>query len=307
MKDDRSAAEARRGGLRPALSRSGVDLAGYRRKDDAWLAAAWADPRTRVLVVAEGHALVAGSPPGLMLVEPAAAPEGERILLGVDGEGVAYFSVHAPLPVVEGGAPGDLRRYGALLSDRDAGLLTQAAALDAWHAGNRFCPRCGGPTRLAAAGHVRICEREGIEHFPRTDPAVIMLVHDGDRCLLAHNPRWPDERRVSVLAGFVEAGESAEQAVVREVAEEVGVAVQRPEFLGSQPWPFPRSLMLGFTARATGRAERTDFEEITQVYWFTRAELREAVDADRIRLPGSVSIARKLIEHWYGGELPGEW
>ncbi|WP_245646074.1 NAD(+) diphosphatase [Nocardiopsis trehalosi] len=317
--------------LRPALSRGHVDPAGHRRTDDAWLERAWADPGTRVLVLESGdpgsygwqallarqsRALVTAGPDGhrLVFVPPAAAPEGERYLLGADDEGHAYFAVRAaggaPFPEVAGAEPASLREVGALLDDRDSGLLTHAVAVANWNAGTRFCRSCGAPLRMAAAGHVRMCDAEGIEHFPRTDPAVIMLVHrevDGaEQCLLGHNPRWP-ENRYSVLAGFVEPGESLEQAVAREVAEEVGVAVADPRYLGSQPWPFPRSLMLGFTARAVGTAERTDAQEISDVRWFTRPELLAAAESGAVLLPGPVSIARKLIEHWYGGPLPGGW
>jgi ADP-ribose pyrophosphatase YjhB (NUDIX family) len=150
----------------------------------------------------------------------------------------------------------------------------------------------------------------GTEQFPRMDPAVIMLVHrerDGrEECLLGNNPNW-DAHRFSVLAGFVEAGESLEQAVIREVAEEVGVAVDEPVYLGSQPWPFPRSLMLGYTARAAGEAQRTDHTEIASMRWLSRRELRAATHAGEVLLPGHVSIARKLIEHWQGEDLPGDW
>ncbi|GAB3207826.1 NAD(+) diphosphatase [Marinactinospora thermotolerans] len=315
----------------PALSRGTIDLAGHRRTDETWLAEAWASPDTRVLVLERGEpqtygwrALLAkqsralvtsdAEEPELVFTTPELAPEGERYLLGVDDEGRAYFAVRAEAGVeleeAEGTELTSLREVGALLGPRDSGLLTHAVALANWHATHLFCPRCGSPTRIAAAGHVRICEREGAENFPRTDPAVIMLVHRGqgeaEQCLLAHNPQWPDGR-YSVLAGFVEPGESLEQAVVREVAEEVGIAVAEPRYLASQPWPFPRSLMLGYTARAVGQALRTDHEEIEQVRWFTREELYAAADSGEVVLPGPVSIARGLIEHWYGGELPGAW
>src|SRR4051812_24117274 len=193
---------------------------GERRRDETWLAATWTDPPTRVLVVEKGRALVRTGP-ALVLLRREEAPEGERYLLGVDADGVAYFAVSAALPAVEGTEPADLRSVGAALSDRDAGLLTQAVGLQNWHATHTHCPRCGALTTVASAGHTRICTVDGSEHFPRTDPAVIMLVHDGERILLANGFRWP-ENRVSILAGFVESGESLEQAVAREVREEVG-------------------------------------------------------------------------------------
>ncbi|QBI52641.1 NAD(+) diphosphatase [Streptomonospora litoralis] len=315
----------------PALSRGTIDPAGHRRGDDAWLEKAWADPEARVLVLESGdpasegrYALLArrsrtlvaadAGEPRLVFASPAQAPEGERFLLGVDDDGRAYFAVLAPgeggFPDIRGTEPASLRDMGAVLGDRDSGLFTRAVALAHWNATHRFCPACGASARSAGAGHLRVCTREGTEQYPRTDPAVIMLVHresaGAEECLLAHNPRWPDNR-YSVLAGFVEPGESLEQAVAREVAEEVGVSIADPVYQASQPWPFPRSLMLGYTARATGSTRRTDDEEISDFRWFTRPALREAVESREVLLPGTVSIARKLIEHWYGDRLPGEW
>lgn len=288
-----------------ALARGVLDRVGERRGDNAWLMEAWADPRTRVLVIERGKALVRPDP-ALVLLGPRQAPDGDRYLLGVDPGGVAYFAVPAPLPAIEGTEPAGLRAIGALLSDRDAGLLTQAVALQNWHETHTHCPRCGAHTTPASAGHTRICTVDGSEHFPRTDPAVIMLVHDAERILLAGGARWP-ARRVSVLAGFVEAGESLEQAVVREVREEVGVIVRDCRYLGSQPWPLPRSLMLGFFARADdGQELRVDGDEINSARWYTRAELRTATESGEILLPGRVSIARQLIERWYGDRLPGD-
>lgn len=288
-----------------ALSRGALDRVGDRRRDDAWLAKVWADPRSRVLVLDRGRALVRPEP-ALVLLGPDQAPEGERYLLGVDADEVAYFAVSAPLPAIEETEAAGLRATGALLSDRDAGLLTQAVALQNWHETHTHCPQCGARTIPASAGHIRICTVDGSEHFPRTDPAVIMLVHDDERILLASNANWP-ARRVSILAGFVEAGESLEQAIAREVREEVGIRVGDCRYLGSQPWPLPRSLMLGFFARADeGQDLRVDGEEIRNARWYTRAELAEAAGSGEILLPGRVSIARQLIEHWYGGELPGD-
>lgn len=286
-----------------ALSRGTLDRVGERRRDDAWLAEAWADSRTRVLVVERGKVLVRPEP-ALLLFGTAEAPDGERYLLGIDPDGVAYFGVSASLPEIEGTEPVDLRSAGARLSDRDAGLFTQAAGLANWHATHTHCPRCGARTESASAGHIRICTADGSEHFPRTDPAVIMLVHDDDRMLLGSSGQW-GPRRMSVLAGFVEVGESLEQAVAREVAEEVGIVVEDCRYLGSQPWPLPRSLMVGFFARARGRQKpRVDGEEITNARWFTREELTAAAESGEVLLPGRVSIARQLIERWYGGALP---
>ncbi len=300
---------------RLALARGTVDRAAERRNDAQWLAREWADPRTRVLAVEDGRALIrlpgeTGGDAELVLVSPADAPDGTRILLGVDSDGIAYFAVLGqllgplrPPGVVRAG----LREAGALLGDRDAGLLTHAVALANWHCTHEHCPRCGAATRLTAAGHSRTCPDDGSEHFPRVDPAVIMLVLDrAGRCLLARNNRWP-KKRVSILAGFVEPGESAEQAVAREVWEEVGIAVGEFRYLGSQPWPLPQSLMLGFSARAQASQDvplRVDGGEIAEARWYSRDDLRTAVCAGEILLPPEVSIAHRIIESWYGGPLP---
>jgi NAD+ diphosphatase len=259
----------------------------------------------------------------LVLVPPAEAPDGVRFLLGQDSDGIVYYGVLAPLPVTEqdsasrhgasqhgasrpGVRPASLRSAAMLLSDRDAGLLTHAVALANWHATHTHCPRCGAPTILEPAGDSTRCPVDGSEHFPRTDPAVIMLVTDeDDRCLLGRGALW-GERRFSILAGFVEAGESAEQAVVREVHEETGIKVENVRYLGSQPWPMPRSLMLGFRADApAGQRIRVDRNELAEALWFTRAELLASLRAGDITIAPSVSIARRIIEYWYGGELPG--
>jgi NAD+ diphosphatase len=311
------------------LARSTIDRSGLFRGDAEWLKRAWEDGATRVLVVDDGKALVrrSGEDIALVLLPTADAPEGERYLLGVDAEGIAYFAVTAPLAgVVHTGASSrivpplafsalgegevaavGLREVGSLLGDRDAGLLVYAVALEAWHSTHEFCPRCGSRTEVRSGGHVRVCPKDGSQHFPRVDPAVIMLIHDDqDRCLLARGPQWP-EGRLSVLAGFVEPGESLEHAVAREVAEEVGVRITEPRYLGSQPWPFPRSLMLGFFARATSTEFVLDPEEIAEAHWFSRAELLAAMESGEVRLPPEVSIARRLIETWYGKPLIGDW
>jgi NAD+ diphosphatase len=321
---------------RLALSRETVDRATERRKDTAWLERAWADPGTRVLVVHDGRSLArdTGNGSELLLIPSAEAPEGTRFLLGVDDDGVAYFGVSGEPAAdtllargnvppesarngnggarsVDGYKPVALRQVGALLSDRDAGLLTHAVALANWHDSHTHCPRCGTPTVPAPAGHMTTCPNDGTDHFPRLDPAVIMLVTDPeDRCLLARNATWP-QGRMSVLAGFVDPGESAEHAVAREVLEETSIRVGQIRYLGSQPWPMPRSLMLGFQSVAQGGQEiRVDEEEIAEARWFTRDELRAAVDTGEMSVAPTSSIARRLIEFWYGSALPdvpGAW
>lgn len=196
-----------------------------------------------------------------------------------------------------------LRDVGAALGDRDAGLAVHAISLANWHATHGHCPRCGAPTVVTEAGHVRRCERDGSEHYPRVDPAVIMLVVDeNDRCLLGRQRKWA-ERRYSTLAGFVEPGETPERAVAREVREEVGIRVDSCRYAGAQPWPFPSSLMLAYFASAPGEEPRPDGDEIADACWFSRAELEAAVASGDVRLPPPVSVARQLVEGWFGGPL----
>ncbi|WP_336208156.1 NAD(+) diphosphatase [Nonomuraea sp. LPB2021202275-12-8] len=310
------------------LARGTIDRSAALRADATWLERAWTDSATRVLVIDNGRTLVrrTGEEVHAVLFTTAQAPPGERYLLGVE-DGVAYFAVAAPLPGMPSGdingrvtvamslrdtpdgqaVPAGLRQVGGLLGDRDAGLLVYAVALEAWHATHEYCPRCGTRTEVQAGGHIRVCPQDSSQHFPRVDPAVIMLIRDpDDRCLLARGPQWP-EGRLSILAGFVEPGESLEAAVVREVAEEVGVAVANPRYLGSQPWPFPRSLMLGFFAEALTTSLIPDAEEIAEARWFSRQELVQALETGEVRLPPPVSIARRLIETWYGQPLVGDW
>ena len=303
-----------------ALTRHEVERSTALRGDDEWLAKAWADSATRVLVIEDGMALarIGDGSAELIYLSPGEAPEGTSFLLGVDADGIAYFGVGGSLGESGGsgaGGPGGggagvrragLRDAGVLLTDRDAGLLTHAVGLANWHAAAGFCSRCGAPTEPIMAGHVRRCTVDGSEHFPRCDPAVIMLVTDpDDRCLLARNAAWP-KGRVSILAGFIEPGESAEQAVAREVHEETGVVVGTVSYAGSQPWPMPHSLMLGFraTAAAPGTEISVDANEIAEARWYGRDDLRDAILSGELLMPPSLSISRWLIETWYGTALP---
>ena len=279
------------------LYRGVVDRATSRRTDPAWLAAAW---RTaRVLLVEGDRALVAGDPPRLVYLLAADAPPGDRLFLGVDGDDVAYFGVAAPLPELPGAAPKSLRTVGHLLGDVDVDLFTTAVALANWHATHRYDPTSGEPTEAAEAGWTRITPG-GATLWPRTDPAMIVLVHDGvpgpsGRCLLAHKPEWP-ANRYSCVAGYVEPGESVEAAVAREVGEEVGVGVHTIRYVTSQPWPFPRSLMLAYTALADPDAPVVvDGVEIERARWFRRAEFDTPAGP---ALPFTTSVAYLLIDRW---------
>jgi NAD+ diphosphatase len=289
-----------------ALSRAVVDRSVHHRTDDEWLATVWAAPGTGVLRVRGSSVAVAGTGHRLDVDRPADVGPEHRYFLGLDRDGRPWFAADvaaAGLPD-EGDDYRSLREVGTLLDARDAGLVVHAVSLSNWHATHTHCPRCGSPTRAENAGHTRRCDTDGSEHYPRTDPAVIMLVvDDDDRLLLGRQSSWP-EKRFSTLAGFVEPGESLEAAVRREVAEEVGVRIGAVTYLGSQPWPFPSSLMLGFTAHA----ETTDVVrhdgEIAEARWYDRTSMRGDMDAGELLVSPSISISRRLIEHWYGAPLP---
>jgi NAD+ diphosphatase len=296
-----------------ALARGTLDRDGLRRKDPDLLPSLLKDPSTRVVELASGRAEVVKSDRDIALV--LRSPVGQDLsrlaaFLGQDGDGTAYVGVV--------GDPSDqpgtsqwptLREVGALLSDRDAGLFATMQGLANWHASHTHCPRCGATTEPDQSGWIRRCTQDDSEHYPRTDPAVIMAVTDADdRLLLARSPHWP-EGRLSVLAGFVEPGESLEAAVAREVLEEVGLVVERVRYLGNQPWPFPSSLMVGFTSRALDPTLHLDMDEIVEAVWVDRGDLREMVLAGRFGISPTVSIARRIIERWYGGPIDqrAEW
>jgi NAD+ diphosphatase len=287
----------------PVLSRSAHDR--------AHLARELPDPAggrpVRVLTVDERRAVpVVEGPAGPRLVwdEQPGLPLG-AVYLG-EADGVPYAAVRGERALTVNGRAVDswsgLREVGADLDDLDAGLLAEAIGILEWHERNRFSPLSGAPTTIERSGWVQRDPETGVEFFPRTDPAVIMLVHDGgDRCVLGRQSAWPPGR-FSILAGFVEPGESAEAAVAREVAEEVGLRVTDVRYVASQPWPFPQSLMLGFTARVDGDPRlHIDDDEIEEAQWFTRDQLRSG-EGPRA-LPPPVSIARNIIDRWVDGEL----
>jgi NAD+ diphosphatase len=305
-----------------ALSRHAHDRLGNQRVDSDWIDAQWADPGTRVMLLHKNTVAVdeAGQAPAYLSPQEAGDLAGEsgvdvdggadRVLLGWE-DGTTYFALLLSEPP-DGRHLAGLREIGVALGDRDAGLVTHAVALANWHRVYRHCPRCAGRLRSEQAGHVRRCEVCERQQFPRTDPAVIMLVTDRaeqgeERCLLGHNRASHRERGYSTLAGFVEPGESLEHAVRREILEEVGVEVAAVAYAGSQPWPLPGSLMVGFYAEAASTRISVDGEEISDARWFSRAELLKAAESGEIVLPGHISIARRLIESWYGGSLPGSW
>ncbi|GAA2367156.1 NAD(+) diphosphatase [Dactylosporangium salmoneum] len=293
----------------PPFASGPLDRAAHRRTDEAWLKEAWS--RARVVVVDDGHVLVhEGEPPQLVLIDPAGAPEGERFFLGEEEDGTVYFAVAADVTAPEGTRRVNLRQVGHALPDLPAGLFITAVALANWHSRHPYSPLSGKLTVAAQAGWVRMTEDGEETLWPRTDPAVIMLVHDGvagpdGRCLLGFNAQWKalgtTVPRFSTLAGFVEPGESAEMAVAREVLEEVGVKVGEVTYVASQPWPFPGSLMLGFHARAeAGAAITVDVEEIAEARWLTRTEIAEVLEgrSSEFGLPFPASIAHFLLTKW---------
>lgn len=289
------------------LARGTVAREGLRRRDPEMLPSLLKDPSTRVLELVAGRAEVV-EPDGdleLRLRSPG-GQDSERlaVFLGQGGDGAAYVGVVGnSLVPPETAQWRTLREVGVLLSDRDAGLFATMQGLANWHAAHTHCPRCGARTEPDQSGWTRRCPQDDSEHYPRTDPAVIMAVtDDSDRLLLARSPQWP-EGRLSVLAGFVEPGESLEAAVAREVLEEVGVVVDQVRYLGNQPWPFPSSLMVGFTSHAADPTLHLDMEEIVEALWVSRAELRDMVLAGRFGVSPNVSIARRIIENWYGGPI----
>jgi NAD+ diphosphatase len=279
-----------------------LDRAAARRTDRAWLAQRLADPTSRTVLVGSAGVLVAEGPQRSAPAQLPLAALGEMpeaILLGIDGDG-AVFAVD--LDALEGPPPaGEVRGLREIVGDltqAEGGLLAHASALAHWHRSHRFCARCGAPTAMAEAGYVRRCPACGAEHHPRTDPVVIMLVTDGDRALLGRQATWP-AGRYSALAGFVEPGESLEEAVAREVAEEAGVAVSAAHYRSSQPWPFPASLMIGFLADYAGGEPAARDGELEDVRWATRAELEAARRGEGgLLLPPPEAIARRLVDDW---------
>jgi NAD+ diphosphatase len=295
----------------PLLSRVGADRADTLRTDVDAAVAGWADALL-LRVDGRNQVLISG---GQVVLGKAAnlgdRPPEDAVFLGRIADGRHVWAVRGALEGPEDTEAEtevlDLRRAGQIFDDVSAQLVSTATALLNWHDRARFSALDGSATKPIKGGWSRINPVNGHEEFPRIDPAVICLVHDGhDRAVLARQTLWP-ERLFSLLAGFVEAGESFESCVVREIAEEIGLTVTDVHYLGSQPWPFPRSLMVGFHAIGDPEQEFSFNDgEIAEAGWFTRAEIREALEVgdwssdspSRLLLPGSISIAREIIESW---------
>lgn len=293
-----------------ALSARSHDRLGLQRTDTAWLDERWADPATRVLVVSGSRLRAVHGE--IAWVSPADAPDGTRILLG-ERDGVVHLAVLVR-PADAPGARDEWVPLRAVLpwlvqaAPDDAPFLFHAVGLAEWHFSTRFCPRCSGRLLPRSAGHELTCEACGKSQFPRTDPAVIMAItrEADDALLLGRQVSWP-ERRWSTLAGFCEPGETLEDAVRREVREETAVEVGEVDWFGNQPWPFPSSLMLGFTGVATSEEIHVDGAEIAEARWFTREEFLAEADAGRLQVPRGVSISSSLIEAWLGQPIEHGW
>ncbi len=294
-----------------------LERATHLRADPAWIDSALADPRSRVVPVWNSLSLVAGGDTGAphaaradnsqlragLLGIDELAPErrngAELILLGHAGEsnlfaGEIEAAERPPMPA--GMRFEDLRTVAPLMAEDQAGLLSYARAMVTWRRNHRYCGRCGAPTLPAKGGHVLICTNPVCRHeqFPRTDPAIIVLVVDDGQALLGRQAVWP-AGRYSTIAGFVEPGESLEDAVAREVSEETGIRVEGIEYHSSQPWPFPSSLMLGFTALAASKDIHLRDQELEDARWFTREDIMSGTPL----LPPRLSISYRLIEHWF--------
>ena len=296
-----------------------MDRAGHLRTNQASLDQMW--QRAKIIHVADGRLAVEAGGTKLhfltsdevaSLISSNAFKSGERYFLGLDElDQEPYFAWNASSVEPQGeNAPAGyltLREIGGLISEFEMEISLHAIALANWHKSHTHCARCGAPTSVAQGGAIRTCDKDKSEHYPRTDSAVIVLVRDkDDRILLGHQPIWP-EGRFSCFAGFLEPGETFEQCVQREVLEESGVLVREISYLGSQPWPFPASIMISFDA-VTDAPEiaRPDGQEITEVKWFSRAEVKAQSDAGTLLLPPTMSVARKMIDRWFAQGAEGQ-
>jgi NAD+ diphosphatase len=282
-----------------------VDRSGHRRNDPEWLQAAANSPDTHFIPVWGDKCLAVGEPIRTVLLRRDDVADflatQETIFLGMFQEQPAFAvgidgSIDAPF--TDAGEFHDLRYLGSVLPVDEANLIAHARALVLWHGLQKHCGVCGSPSLVESGGNTRVCSDGdcGMRSFPRVDPAIIVLVSDGDRCLLGRQSTWP-ESRYSTIAGFVEPGESLEDAVRREVAEETNIEVGEVHYHSSQPWPFPSSLMLGFSAIANSSDILLNDGELEDAQWFTRKQLRSGFP----KLPYRLSIARRLVENWLQG------
>jgi len=289
-----------------------IDRLTPKRRDETWLTEQLESPGTFFIPIWESKQLFTeGAVPGPVLLSLPEMGEllktAETIIFLGRNHARTYFALDLPRDnsafgdsLAKLGQFQDMKRFGALLPAPQAALLAYARAITHWHRRHRFCGDCGSPTVSVDAGHRRACSNAlcGGQHFPRTDPAIITLVRSGERCLLGRQPVWP-QGFFSAIAGFVEPGESLEDAVVREMLEETGIRVTEVHYHSSQPWPFPSSIMLGFTAVASDEGIRLMDDELEDARWFSRKDFEDRLEAGALRLPSSFSIAFRLIEDWY--------
>jgi len=292
---------------------SRIDRSSHLRETPATLDLLWS--KAQILQIAQGRIGAEGylnADRVAALIASGEFKEGSRYFLGLDAvTGDPYFAWDTQWSVAKSDEEmkvgfTTLREVGAALSDIDVELALHGVALSNWHRAHPCCAKCGAPTRVDLGGAVRVCDVDKSQHHPRTDSAVIVLIRDkDDRILLGHQPVWP-EGRFSCFAGFLEPGETFEQCVAREVFEESGVTVREINYLGSQPWPFPASIMISFDAVTDfPESARPDGTEITEVKWFTRDQLRAEANAGTLLLPPTISVARKMIERWLGETAHG--
>lgn len=280
------------------MDRSGELRSQPEKLDELWQSA-------QIIEVGKGR--VRSTTSGLTYVSPAQAVGGERYFLGINRESnKPYFAWASGAVVSDVQDYLTLRELAGELSPLELEITMHAIALSNWHDAHPHCSKCGAPTRVGLGGAVRVCEVDESQHHPRTDAAVIVLIKDSDdRILLGHQPVWP-EGRFSTFAGFLEPGETFEQCVARESFEEAGVTLREVKYLGSQPWPFPASIMIAFEAITDAPEDaRPDGEEITELKWFSRAELKAAAADGTLLLPPTVSVARRMIEGWLGETAVG--
>lgn len=278
------------------LSRSELDRAAHLRTDSSKLDEMW--QRAKIIDLLGDRFRTEGNSLSYLSSEA----EGERYFLGLDRSGTPYFVAHRTTELVEFPAEYQtLRTLGKSLSALEVGAAVHALAISQWHDSHKKCAKCGSDTKSTSGGAVRNCVTCDADHHPRTDPAVIVLVKDGDdRILLGRQKVWP-AKRFSTFAGFVEPGESFESTVIREVGEECGGVVSSMRYLGSQPWPFPASLMIAYEAQISNPdSVKEDGEEIEEIIWLDRETLKRKVATEELLLPPRVSVARAMIESWYG-------
>jgi NAD+ diphosphatase len=295
-----------------------LDRASEKRTDTAWVEAKRHDPTSFILPVWRLQPFLLGQEKGPLeagflkpgLCEPLAAPDAPCILLGLENE-KALFALDisaASDPQTEGPLAGlgvfrDMRAAAPLLPAKDVAILGQAKAMIDWHQRHGFCARCGAPTQYADAGYKRVCPECNAEHFPRTDPVVIMLATHEDACLIGRGKQFP-RGMYSALAGFIEPGETIEEAVRRELHEEAGVVVDKVTYFATQPWPFPSSLMIGCFAEARNRDIKVDENELAEARWLERSVARALINGERVEglwVPPSIAIAHHLIKAFAEG------